>query len=344
MLFQAMSLRFLKKPRSLVALALAVIFLCGGYFFNATRAPGGDASPVIVEVAPGSPLGRIAGQLADRGLIKNARAFQALAYLRRVQNQIQVGEFEISPVMPADHILLQLTRGRSIQHPITIPEGHRITEIAAALEEKGLASRDSFIQMTRDAKVIDSFGLGVDSLEGYLFPETYHFSKFTSERTILNVMVATFRERVMKPEVLDRAQAMNLTLHQAVTLASLIEKETGMEEERPRISSVFHNRLKLNMKLQTDPTVIYALENFDGNLRKKDLFIDSPYNTYRYRGLPPGPIANPGLKSILAALTPEETDYLFFVSRQDGSHQFSTNLPDHNRAVSKYQLKSVRRS
>jgi UPF0755 protein len=337
-----MSLDPLKKARLLAALTLATTALVGSLFYFATRAPGGS-SPVIVEVAPGSGLKQVASRLAEQGLIKSTRAFQALAYLKRVQNQIQVGEFELTPAMSAGEVLSRLTRGHSIQHAITIPEGHRITEIAAALEAKGLADRTSFLHLTQDPEVIDSYSLDVTSLEGYLFPETYHFSKFTSERTILNVMVATFKERVMQPEVLDRTRAMGLTLHQAVTLASLIEKETGVDEERPLISSVFHNRLKIDMKLQTDPTVIYALEDFDGNLRKKDLGIDSPYNTYRYPGLPPGPIANPGLKSILAALSPAESDYLFFVSRQDGSHQFSTNLPDHNRAVMKYQLKKIRR-
>ena len=136
---------------------------------------------------------------------------------------------------------------------------------------------------------------------------------------------------------------MNLSFHEVVTLASLIEKETGVDEERKLISSVFHNRLKKNMRLQTDPTVIYAMINFDGNIRKKDLNIDSPYNTYKYRGLPPGPIASPGLKSIIAALEPSNSDYLYFVSRKDGSHQFSSNLMDHNHAVQKYQLRRVAR-
>jgi len=330
---------FAKKSLSFLALLLTGALFAGGYFYSATRAPGGGET--VVEVAPGTPFSRVSADLAGRGLIKNARAFQALAILKRVQNQVQVGEFELSANMTAGEILSALTRGRSIQYAVTIPEGHRISEIAAVLEEKGLAGRESFIALSRDPEVIASYGLDAPGLEGYLFPDTYHFSKFTPERTILNVMVATFKERAMLPEVLERAQALNLSLHQAVTLASLIEKETGVAEERPLISSVFHNRLAINMKLQTDPTVIYALENFDGNLRKKDLFIDSPYNTYRYPGLPPGPIANPGLESILAALSPAKTDYLFFVSRQDGSHQFSTNLPDHNRAVSKYQLKRI---
>ena len=155
-------------------------------------------------------------------------------------------------------------------------------------------------------------------------------------------MVETFKERALKKEFLKRAREIGFTYHEIITLASLIEKETGKDSERKQISSVFHNRLKKNMRLQTDPTVIYAIENFDGNIRKRDLKIDSPYNTYRYKGLPPGPIASPGLKSIVASLYPAKTSNLYFVSRQDGSHQFSATLNEHNRAVQKYQLQRVR--
>ena len=186
-------------------------------------------------------------------------------------------------------------------------------------------------------------GVPADSLEGYLFPETYHFGKFTTEATLVKIMIDTFKERALKKEFLQRARKIGFTYHEIITLASLIEKETGKDSERKQISSVFHNRLKKNMPLQTDPTVIYAIENFDGNIRKRDLKIDSPYNTYRYKGLPPGPIASPGLKSIVAALYPEKTTNLYFVSRQDGSHQFSATLNEHNRAVQKYQLRRVRR-
>ena len=152
-------------------------------------------------------------------------------------------------------------------------------------------------------------------------------------------MIKTFKKRVLKVEILKRATELGMTIHETITLASLIEKETGLQSERSLISSVFHNRLKKKMLLQTDPTVIYAISNFDGNIRKKDLSIDSPYNTYMYPGLPPGPIASPGMESIIAALNPAESSYLYFVSRQDGSHQFSKNLKEHNQAVNRYQLR-----
>lgn len=155
-------------------------------------------------------------------------------------------------------------------------------------------------------------------------------------------MVDTFKDQISKAQLLQSAKESSLSWHEIITLASLIEKETGLDSERKMISSVFHNRLRKNMRLQTDPTVIYAMEQFDGNIRKRDLKIDSPYNTYRYKGLPPGPIANPGLKSIVAALSPIESNHLYFVSRQDGSHHFSSTLAEHNRAVQKYQLRKAR--
>ena len=163
------------------------------------------------------------------------------------------------------------------------------------------------------------------------------------EKTIVKKMVDTFKERTLKQEFLNRAKEIGFSFHEIITLASLIEKETGKDSERKQISSVFHNRLKKNMLLQTDPTVIYAIENFDGNIKKRHLKIDSPYNTYRYKGLPPGPISSPGLKSIVAALYPANTSNLYFVSRRDGSHQFSSTLNQHNEAVQKYQLRKIGR-
>jgi UPF0755 protein len=244
-------------------------------------------------------------------------------------------------MLPSE-ILQRITSGQTVLHPITIPEGYRITEIATLLQSEGLANKEIFIQQTRDKDLIKSLDISAENLEGYLFPETYHFSKFTQEKKIVKTMVATFKEKVLKPQLLKKAQESSLSWHKIITLASLIEKETGLDSERKIISSVFHNRLKKNMRLQTDPTVIYAIEKFDGNIRKRDLKIDSPYNTYRYKGLPPGPIANPGLKSIVAAISPIESEYLYFVSRKDGSHHFSPTLKEHNRAVQKYQLNKVR--
>jgi UPF0755 protein len=323
----------------LMALAWVVI---GLFYYQGSQPAGDDKEPRVFEVQPGMTLKQVALDLAQQGLIRSPSAFQAIAYIQSKQKQVMVGEFNLSPSMLPSEILLRITSGKTVLHPITIPEGYRISEIAALLHSKGLADSQKFISQTRDKNIIRSLGIPADNLEGYLFPETYHFSKFTAEKKIVQKMATTFKEQVFKPQILKRAKESSLSWHEIITLASLIEKETGLDSERKVISSVFHNRLRKNMRLQTDPTVIFAMENFDGNIRKKDLKIDSPYNTYRYKGLPPGPIANPGLKSILAAMSPIESGHLYFVSRQDGSHHFSATLIEHNQAVQKYQLRKVR--
>ena len=321
---------------------LALVWIVIGLFYYQASRPASEKNQTMIfEIQPGMTLKQVALELSRQGLIRSPSAFQAIAYIQDQQKQIMVGEFSLSPSMPPSKILLQITSGKTILHPVTIPEGYRITEIATLLHSEGLADKEFFIRQTRDKSLIRPLGIPADSLEGYLFPETYHFSKFTPEKKIIQKMVDTFREQVLKPQLLMSAKNSSLSWHEIITLASLIEKETGLDSERKIISSVFHNRLRKNMRLQTDPTVIYAMEKFDGNIRKRDLKIDSLYNTYRYKGLPPGPIANPGLKSIVAAISPIKSDHLYFVSRQDGSHHFSSTLIEHNLAVQKYQLRKT---
>jgi UPF0755 protein len=338
----------MSKVKKITLASIAGIFifswLVGGFFYyTATHPLSEKIDSVSVEITPGMTLNRTSVLLKDHHLIGNSLSFQFLAFLQNKQGQIQVGEYELSPSMTPKDILERVTSGKTILHAVTIPEGLRINEIAALFEESGLGNAEEFVRQTQDTELIQVTGLPADSLEGYLFPETYNFSKNTSERKIILNMVDTYKEKVKNIDLLSRAHTMNLSIHQIMTLASLIEKETGVDNERKLISSVFHNRLRKNMLLQTDPTVIYAISNFDGNIRKKDLSIDSPYNTYKYKGLPPGPIASPGLKSIIAALEPSDSDFLYFVSRKDGSHQFSSTLVDHNRAVQKYQLRRIAR-
>ena len=321
---------------------LALVWIVIGLFYYQASRPASEKNQTMIfEIQPGMTLKQVALELSRQGLIRSPSAFQAIAYIQAKQRQVMVGEFSLSPSMPPSKILLQITSGKTILHPVTIPEGYRITEIATLLHSEGLADKEFFIRQTRDKSLIRPLGIPADSLEGYLFPETYHFSKFTPEKKIVQKMVDTFREQVLIPQLLMSAKKSSLSWHEIITLASLIEKETGLDSERKIISSVFHNRLRKNMRLQTDPTVIYAMEKFDGNIRKRDLKIDSLYNTYRYKGLPPGPIANPGLKSIVAAISPIKSDHLYFVSRQDGSHHFSSTLIEHNRAVQKYQLRKA---
>jgi UPF0755 protein len=271
------------KKILLVSFAGLLLFswICGAIFYYSATHPFSEKSnSVSVEITPGMTLGKISTLLEDRDLIGNSLFFQLLAYLQKKQGQVQVGEYALSPSMTPKDILGIVTSGKTILHPVTIPEGYRITEIAALLEERGLVNAEKFIRETQNKNLIESAGVAGNSLEGYLFPETYHFSKNTPERKIIQSMLETYHEIIKKHDLLMRAKSTNLSFHEIVTLASLIEKETGVEEERKVISSVFHNRLKKDMRLQTDPTVIYAIANFDGNIRKKDLNIDSPYNTY----------------------------------------------------------------
>ena len=321
---------------------LAIILIVAGLlFFKASLPMNDNTQPQVFEVKSGMTLKQVSQELFRQNLIRSANAFQAIALIQDKEKLIKVGEYYISPSMLPAEILQRITSGKTVLHSITIPEGYRITEIANLLEEKDLADKNIFLQQAKNVELLE--GIPTSSLEGYLFPDTYHFGKRTTEAAIINKMVKTFKERVLKQEFLKRAEDLGFSYHEIITLASLIEKETGKDSERKQISSVFHNRLKKNMLLQTDPTVIYVIDMFDGNIRKRDLKIDSPYNTYLYKGLPPGPIANPGLKSIIAALYPANTSNLYFVSKQDGSHKFSATLNEHNRAVQKYQLRKIGR-
>ena len=335
---------FRKRLRSRLILFFSVMLVTGMIFiillYNYGNTPASNSTAEqVVEIKSGMTLRQVAKYLAGKNLLDEPSAFVLYTYLQGKQNRIKAGEYRFSPSIPPWKILESLTNGTAILYTVTIPEGYRITEIAELFEKKGLVDRETFIAETRNEELLKSFNItSGGSLEGYLYPDTYKFTKNAGARKIISKLTDTFRKRVQKPELMQQVKAGKLSFHEIVTLASLIEKETGLGTERKLISSVFHNRLVKNMRLQTDPTVIYAMINFDGNIRKKDLSIDSPYNTYKYHGLPPGPIASPGLDSIRAALEPEHSDYLYFVSRKNGSHQFSTNYEDHNRAVRKYQL------
>ncbi|MBI4641179.1 MAG: endolytic transglycosylase MltG [Candidatus Tectomicrobia bacterium] len=295
-----------------------------------------EDSSKVVEIPKGAGLRDIAALLKREGVTQTPLFFIIKALWKGSRGRLKAGEYRFSSSMTLDEILHRLESGKVILHPLTIPEGFTVEEIARLLEEKGLSTREKFLALTSKKEFLDRLGLEGKSLEGYLFPETYFFPKGASEETIVKKIVSTF-DRVFTEGYKDRAKLIGLTPHQVLTLASVIEKEAKVDEERALISAVYHNRLKRGMLLQSDPTVIYALKQFDGNLRKEDLAIDSPYNTYKYPGLPPGPIANPGRASIEAALFPAPVDYLYFVSKNNGEHSFSTSLQEHNNAVKKYQ-------
>ena len=291
----------------------------------------------VVIIREGMSLKDAAGRLEDKGVITRKTLFLLWARVLGYGRRIKAGEYRLSAGMAPIRIMDILRRGLVITHPVTIPEGFSIKQIAELLAENKMINAGNFLAMTRDPAVLKKYGISGPTLEGYLYPDTYHFAMGLSPVSILNAMIKRFRQ-IIEP-LKARIGALDMTLDDVITLASIVEKETGKAEERPLIASVFLNRLKRGMRLESDPTVIYGIEEFNGNLTKDDLAEPTSYNTYIIRGLPPGPIANPGLESIKAVLYPAKTDYLFFVSRNDGSHQFSKTLKEHNRAVRMYQKK-----
>lgn len=331
------------KKRQIIPLLLIflsiVVFISMAYIDISVNTPQSSFKQIKkVEIAKGYSLKKIARLLNEQNLIKNYSIFITSAYLRGISNKLKSGEYELSTDMTPLEIMEKLYKGEIVYYKITIPEGYNIKNIANLLEKNELINKEKFISLTQDREFLSSLGIKAISLEGYLFPDTYYFSKGMTEEEIINKMIESlnnlFTEKLQK-----RLQDLNFTIHKILTLASLIEKEAQIDSERKLVSAVFHNRLKSNMLLQSDPTVIYALEDFDGNLKKQDLSYDSPYNTYLYPGLPPTPIANPGTDSIMAALYPADVDYLYFVSKNNGEHHFSSTFKEHNEAVKKFQLK-----
>ncbi len=280
--------------------------------------------------------------LEREGLIKNSVFFVYSGKSQSADRKVRAGEYELNPGMTPAEILAILRSGHVVLHPLTIPEGLTIAQIAEAAAQDGFVDRAEFLQLAKDESFISSLGIKAETLEGYLYPDTYKFPRGVKTREVLVAMVEQLRQEVGS-DLHARMQELKMTMHEVLTLASVIEKETGSGSERPEISAVFHNRLKKHIPLQSDPTVIYGLPAFDGNIHKKDLSSPSPYNTYRVQGLPPGPIANPGIQAIRAALYPSDSHSLYFVSRNDGTHQFSATLIEHNKAVEKYQKRPFRR-
>ena len=308
----------------------------------ADRPAGTTATEKLFTIAPGQGLKETANALRREGLVSDALRFTILARLDKKDKLIKAGEYFFSTAMTPNEILGQMVEGRVHLYRLTIPEGFNLVQIAAAVASAGLASEKDFLAVARDPATAKALNIDAATTEGYLFPDTYYFPRGLDSFTIIASMVKQF-EAAFKPEWHAQAKKMGLSVHEVVTLASIIEKETGAPAERPLIASVFHNRLKKGMRLETDPTVIYGIPDFDGNIKRRHLETYTPYNTYKIKGLPPGPIASPGALAIQAALYPAQTDYLYFVSKKDGTHQFSKTIKEHNAAVRKYQLRKRRR-
>jgi len=322
--------------------ALLAFFLCAfvvlyiGYFLISPA--GVDEKEEVFIVKKGAGLRAVATELEERRLIRSRHLFMVWAILRGGTRDIKAGEYTLSQSLPPVRIFHILASGAVKTYPVTIPEGLTAEQIADILAKKNLIDKGEFMSLVGDKTLVASYHIDGPSLEGYLYPDTYLISRDMGAKGLVDLMVNRFWH-VYNSLIRDqKSSAGGLSqLREVVTLASIVEKETGLAEERPIIASVFLNRLKKRMRLESDPTVIYGLKDFDGNLKREDLRTPSPYNTYIHHGLPPGPIANPGREALSAVIDPVKTDYLYFVSKNDGSHYFSTTLKEHNRAVARFQ-------
>ncbi|TFG93755.1 MAG: endolytic transglycosylase MltG [Syntrophobacterales bacterium] len=321
-----------------VACVMVAALLCLIFFNYASSPIDFEYREVTVEIPQGISFAQMADILDRAGLLRHKKRFHLLAFVTGAAKHIQAGEYDLRSSMSPMAVLERLVRGKVKEYQVFIPEGFTLHQIATRLENQGLVDREVFISLASNSRLLSSLGIEGESAEGYLFPDTHTFNKSMGEEGIIRFMVRQFRE-VMKPNMLERSDELGLTEEEVVTLASIIEKEGGPKEEKSLVSAVFHNRLKKGMRLQSDPTVIDDIEDCDGNLRRTDLEKKTPCNTDRIQGLPPGPICNPGLESIEAALYPAPVNFLYFVSKNNGSHHFSSTLVDHNAAVLKYQIK-----
>ncbi len=293
----------------------------------------------FVTIPKGASVTAIARQMQSEGVVRSAPLFAWYVRFLSQSPALKAGEYRFDRPLTMRELASKLTRGEIYYHRLTVPEGRDSFDILAQLVEQKRAQASAMRDVLNDPAPIKDLDPEADNLEGYLFPDTYLFPRTATERDIALAMVGNFR-KLWNRERQERAAQLHLTVRQVVTLASLIEKEAKVAAERPLISAVFHNRLRLNMRLECDPTVIYAVKrvkDYDGVINQSDLQLDSPYNTYQYAGLPPGPICNPGLDSIDAALYPADVDYLYFVARNDGTHVFSKSYAAHRRAVREYQ-------
>lgn len=336
------------------ALLLAGLAAAGAFAWVAWRqleafraAPYGSAEEKVVEVPPGSSPRAVVRALARAGVLADGElAWRYVRWVKRDPRPFKAGEYAFAGPLTPDQALEHVYRGEIKLYRFTVPEGLRVEEIAEIVGRSGLADAGAFQRLARDPQVARALGVPFDSLEGYLYPDTYAFARGVTARQIAEAMVRRFREAFAEASS-ARGPGVELGEAEAVVLASIVEKETGQVSERPRISCVFHNRLRRHMRLQTDPTVMYATflrtGRWSKNISKADLQAEHPYNTYTTTGLPPGPIASPGEAALRAALAPADCQDLFFVSRNDGTHVFCPDLACHEQAVKAWQVEYFRR-
>lgn len=325
-----------------VALFASLVTASAGFWLYSyvnTPAEKLSQASLIVVIPKGSSVKRIGEILGEAGLVKNDIRFSILTRLKEKVNKLQAGEFRLTTGLKPGELIDQLVNAVPVQHSVTIPEGLKIEEIAAIFAEKGWCDQQKFVQLAHDRQFIKGLGIPrVSSLEGYLFPETYNLTRDMQGAPVVITMMVNLFKRVWAEQT--ETPLEDIKSLEQLTLASIVEKETGQAGERAKIAGVFTNRLKKGMRLQSDPTVVYGLKEFSGKITRKNLKEKHPYNTYVIRGLPPGPICNPGREAIKAVLSPEEHKFYYFVAKNDGTHKFSKSLKEHNRAVYKYQRSS----
>jgi UPF0755 protein len=298
----------------------------------------------FVEIPSGESTIGIGRRLVAAGVIRDELTFRLAVRWHARGRSLKAGEYQFTEPLSPAAVIDKLAKGDVHLEPVTFPEGLTAEEMGKLFAQTGRGSAEDFVKAASDPAAIKALDPEADTLEGYLFPDTYHLPRSEGASGLVQRMVQRFKS-VFDEDLQKKAKATGMTVRQLMSLAALVEKETARGEERPVVAAVYHNRFRIGMPMQADPTVIYALKRagrWDGNITKADLQFDSPYNTYRYPGLPPGPIASPGKAAIEAAIAPAQVDYLYFVSRNDGSHAFATTLPEHNRNVQKWQIEYFR--
>ena len=337
----------MKRVAAVIALLLVAVAVAAAVVSVRVRQPfrGYPGLEQFVEIAPGTGSRSIGDRLVSAGVIRDSLTYRVALWLTGRSKTLKAGEYRFDQPMTPLEVIAKIARGDVYVIAVTFPEGLTIPEMAAIFESSGLGDAASFASAAQDGSAIRALDSLARTLEGYLFPETYLVSRHTDAPALVKLMVERFAH-VITPAMREAAKSQGLSIHDVATLASIVEKETAQPGERPLVARVYLNRLRIGMALQCDPTVIYALAlagRYRGNLRRDDLAVDSRYNTYRFPGLPPGPIAAPGKASIEAVIQPADADYLYFVSRNDGTHAFARTLDEHNRNVQIFQLRRVRR-
>jgi UPF0755 protein len=339
-------MRTLLKLFVLFVIVAIAVGLGASTYWQRLHAPfkGYGGTEQFVDIPAGATTPEIGRRLVEAGVIADESTYRISIWWSGRARSLKAGEYRFDrPLTPLD-VLDKIARGEAYVRRVTFPEGLTIAEMSKIYEMRGLGLAANFVEAARDVSLVRELDPMASDLEGYLFPETYSLPRGTPAARLLAMMVDRFKATYTE-ELRARAEAAGMTTRQVVSLASLVEKETGRAEERPMVAAVYSNRLRIRMPLQADPTVVYALQKagrYDGNIRRDDLAFDSPYNTYKYSGLPPGPIASPGKASLEAALEPAAVGYLNFVSRNDGSHVFASTLAEHNRNVQKFQVEFFR--